>query len=468
MEDAQGLKLDCRTDEAAAILETAIEDLLTWRSSARRAAERATRADRRSRLAQAVRAYELLCHPGAAGAGPLGQALARGGEGRPDPRGEAHLTAARHWAAGKPVAAAAALERWLLEAPRDLLALAMVQRLYLALGDADNLRDAPARLLDAWDAEDPGYGALLARYAWGLAEAGQPSEAEAVAVEALQRDVAEPTAVLAAAAALEQGGRLADAQEWFALQAPAWRDADRLAPQVLWHLGALRVDAGRTAAALETYDTIYPSLLPAGAGAGADDAHAAGPERLAEAVGLLWRLELVGADVGARWEPLLAGFAALPDDALDAQAALAAVMAAATGGGIAELTAALDGLERLTEGDGHRAVVLRAVGLPLARALVAFAQHRAEEAVAALLPLRGRLALLGGTRAQRDLFAQTLIYAAVVAGEHRLARALLSERRARRPNSPQTWQASAANFEALGEAGASQAALARVRDLLAA
>jgi hypothetical protein len=454
VEDAQGLPLECRTPEAAAALESAIDDLLGWRSGARAAVERALKLDRRSRLGQAVRAYELLCHPHPDGPGALRQALARGAEAPDGPRGSAHLDAARHWTAGQPAAAAAALERWLLEAPQDLLALGMVQRLYLAGGDATNLRDAPARLFAAWDTETPGYASLLACYAWGLAEAGAAAEAEALAVEALQRDPGEATAALAVALALEQGSRGEEADTWFALQAGAWRQADRLAPRLAWYRALMQLDRGGVSGALRSYDRALAPLLQE-------------PRQLTEATALLWRLELVGGDVGPRWQAVLEGFRLWPAETLEPQDVLARLMAAAGGGG-AELEAARAVLESACEGDGHAARALRALGRPLAEGLVAFAQHRAASAVAALQPIRGHLAQLGGGRALRDTFEQTLIHAALLAEEHRLARALLSERRAHRPNSPQTWQATAANFEALGETAAAETALARVRGLLAA
>ncbi|HEY9537215.1 MAG TPA: tetratricopeptide repeat protein, partial [Kiloniellaceae bacterium] len=54
------------------------------------------------------------------------------------------------------------------------------------------------------------------------------------------------------------------------------------------------------------------------------------------------------------------------------------------------------------------------------------------ETVDALLPHRAALRLVGGSRAQRDLFEQLLIDAAVKADRRSLARALLSERAATR------------------------------------
>jgi hypothetical protein len=61
------------------------------------------------------------------------------------------------------------------------------------------------------------------------------------------------------------------------------------------------------------------------------------------------------------------------------------------------------------------------------------------EAVETLLPQRGQLHRIGGSRAQRDLFEQLLIDAALKAGDGKLTMALLSERRLLRPDNP--WNA---------------------------
>src|SRR3546814_16609701 len=72
------------------------------------------------------------------------------------------------------------------------------------------------------------------------------------------------------------------------------------------------------------------------------------------------------------------------------------------------------------------------LGLPLCRAALAHRRGRYGETVDALLPHRAALRLVGGSRAQRDLFEQLLIDAAVKADRRSLARALLSERAATR------------------------------------
>jgi hypothetical protein len=70
----------------------------------------------------------------------------------------------------------------------------------------------------------------------------------------------------------------------------------------------------------------------------------------------------------------------------------------------------------------------------LARAMVAYAQDDHRRVVDLLLPVRYRVQRIGGSHAQRDLFSQVLIDAAVKSNQRPLARSLLAERVALRPN----------------------------------
>src|SRR5258708_33602747 len=98
-------------------------------------------------------------------------------------------------------------------------------------------------------------------------------------------------------------------------------------------------------------------------------------------------------------------------------------------------------LERTAATHGENGAVTRAIGLPVSVALLAYAENRYSEAVTLLGPVRTLAARAGGSHAQRDVLAQTLLSAAEKAGQIQLARALLNERLALRPTSSlnQTW-----------------------------
>ena len=78
------------------------------------------------------------------------------------------------------------------------------------------------------------------------------------------------------------------------------------------------------------------------------------------------------------------------------------------------------------------AEILRAIGLPLAEAAIAHRQGDWARAVATLLPVRPLVAQIGGSHAQRDVFARLLIDAALQAGRSDVVSLLVREREQQR------------------------------------
>ena len=103
------------------------------------------------------------------------------------------------------------------------------------------------------------------------------------------------------------------------------------------------------------------------------------------------------------------------------------------------------------------------VGLAVAQAIVAHRKKDYAEASDVLLPVRDLIWKTGGSHAQRDVFEQLLIDSVARAGRGALARSLLSERVARRPNDIWGWKNLAAVHATLGDV--SGASLAQRRSL---
>jgi hypothetical protein len=75
------------------------------------------------------------------------------------------------------------------------------------------------------------------------------------------------------------------------------------------------------------------------------------------------------------------------------------------------------------------------VGLPAARAVIAFTEGRHGDVVKELWPIRAGFQRFGGSHAQRDLLQRTLTDSAIRSGHLDLARALLAERLSQRDTS---------------------------------
>jgi hypothetical protein len=157
-----------------------------------------------------------------------------------------------------------------------------------------------------------------------------------------------------------------------------------------------------------------------------------------DAAALLWRLRLLGADVGDRWQQLIAAW---PLDAAaagrsvfnDAHATMALIGAGATAEAQDWVALCIDAAERRA---GWNRDVSRELGAPLMHGLLAFGAGRHADATATIAPLRERLARIGGSHAQRDVVEQTLLAAAADGADRTAGRALLAARTRAKPATP--------------------------------
>ncbi|GAB4359234.1 MAG: tetratricopeptide repeat protein [Kiloniellaceae bacterium] len=346
----------------------------------------------------------------------LADARAAGAKAGLTAREAQHLTALEAWLAGDMAAAAESYDAILLDHPHDIVALKLAQYLHFYLGDAAAMRGSVARPFHAWDEAVPGYGYVLGLKAFALEESGDYAAAEAVGRAAVERNPGDIWAAHAVAHVMEMQDRPGEGASWIDGLERHWAGCNNFAYHVYWHRCLFLLDQGRSDEVLRHYD---------------DKVRADKSEEyldISNAVALLWRLEQRGVDVGDRWAELAEKAAALGEDHMLVFADAHFMMALAAAGRPGAAETLLESLERFATGYGTEADVAHEVGLPLCRAVLAHRRGRYCEAVDALLPHRAALHRIGGSRAQRDLFEQLLIDAAVKGGKTALARALLSER----------------------------------------
>jgi len=92
------------------------------------------------------------------------------------------------------------------------------------------------------------------------------------------------------------------------------------------------------------------------------------------------------------------------------------------------------------------------VVVPMLEGLHAFARGEYARTVEAMGPVEDRIWEVGGSHAQREVFHDTLLAAALRAGQMDRARPMLERRLARRPNPGRYWEETAAALRAPGGA----------------
>jgi tetratricopeptide (TPR) repeat protein len=362
-----------------------------------------------------------------------------------------HLAAARAWLDGDFDLAVDRYARIAAELPRDVLALQTAHVGAFLLGRATSLRDVLARALHAWDEQVPGYGYVLGMYAFGLEENGDYARAEEIGRRAVELERRDAWASHAVAHVMEMQARLDEGIAWLEQGSRGWDPDTALACHNSWHLALYHLDAGDPARALAIYDARIR------------------PQRnqvvldLVDASALLWRMTLAGHDVGARYDALADDWRGRVGDGYYVFNDVHAAMAFVGAGREADARALVAAVERHAADPGTNGRMIREVGLPVCRALLAFGRGDHAAAVEHLLPAREVAARFGGSNAQRDVLSLTLLEAALRSGQTSLARALASERTRLRPANPAAWIATARALEAAGSAG--EAAQARQQAL---
>jgi tetratricopeptide (TPR) repeat protein len=343
------------------------------------------------------------------------------------PRERAHHAAIGAWAGGDWYGASRILDELLERWPTDVVAVWAGHAIDFFVGDAANLRDRPGRSLAALDPAHPHTAFVRGMQAFGLEESGHYEAAEDAGLAAVAVNPDDVWAIHAVTHTYEMRGRVATGVDFLTTRERDWGSGNLFTVHNWWHLALFQLELGDPAAALAIYDR---------------EVHHEGSNgtmlNLIDASAMLWRLHLDRVDAGPRFDKLADSWAAA-DDARpwyafnDVHATMAYV-------GAGRLDAADRLVQRLGEyvngeAAGSNGTMTEEIGLPAAQALVAFGRGQWSEVVTTLVPIRRRLQLFGGSHAQRDVFQRTLLEAALRDGRRDLARSLIAERLAVRPNS---------------------------------
>jgi hypothetical protein len=248
-------------------------------------------------------------------------------------------------------------------------------------------------------------------------------EAESAAQSALAMQRKEPWAQHALAHVMLTRGRIDEGARFMEGMADTWIDLNSfMLTHLWWHLALFYLSQGRDPAALELYDRHCWGI--------AKDYS----QDQVGAVSLLARFELAGIDVNNRWHDLADHLEMRTTDTVQPFLTLQYLYGLAR----ADRPQAESLLEAVRRGASNRPefdrAVWREVALPACEGLLAYARRDYDRAWHGLAQAVPRMAEVGGSHAQRDLFEQLLLDAARKSGRLNIAQQMLEIRRNTDPN----------------------------------
>ncbi|MFD2264819.1 tetratricopeptide repeat protein [Lacibacterium aquatile] len=369
-------------------------------------------------------------------------------------REKGHAEALRCWSRGDYRAAQAEYTKISQVWPRDMLALQIGHQVDYFLGDAPMLRDRIAGVLPDWDDAVPGFGFVVGMYAFGLEEMREYGRAEREGRRAVAMNPRDPWAIHAVAHVMEMQGRSREGLVWLDERVEDWSAENMLARHVWWHRALFCLDLEDVPEVLRLYDT---RVRPKAAEMALE---------LVDATALLWRLHLRGVELGTRWNAVADEWAPLLTGGYYAFNDIHAMMALVGAGRMEMAGELLARVRAAADGPGTNAAVTRLSGLAAVEGIYAFGLADYAGAVAKLEPVRHSVQSCGGSHAQRDVVALTLIEAAIRGGLAAVARRLANERVSDKPSSPLNWGLLARAADLANDIGTAKVAAAKANAVL--
>jgi tetratricopeptide (TPR) repeat protein len=415
--DRYGLPVSTADPEALALYDRGVYALQAWQADALALFRAATERDPSLALAHAGAAVCLFLEerfPETKAATESARAAVAG----QSERERSHVAAVTAWTSGQVLEAERLMREHLATWPRDAMVFQRLYYVYFWLGRFPDL----LALTESLRGHYPGSSFVLGMHAFGLEEAGRLPEAVRTAEEALRLQPNDAWSVHALAHSLYESEAFDAGVTKLPVAIQPCQGLNWFRNHLLWHLALLHFARGEYAQASDLGRATFEREPSSIAG------------NLHDSISLLWRLELVRQPVGERWAP----FTAIARERVSRMGLLFhaahVAMALVGGGDWATAKAHLEAIRTRAPKDPTR--VMGEVLAPLVEGLHAFAQGEYATTIAKLEPLRPRIVELGGSRAQRDVFHDTLFEACFRAGDHERAGRYLAERLARRRDHP--------------------------------
>ena len=459
--DKRGLAFTASSQAAVDAFDDSVDEFLAAGRDAATLLKRVSEADPDMIMGQVLRGYFNMlpahAHLVAQGHEALSRAQALAGDATE--RERKHVEALAAWCAGDIRRMNAIWDSILIDDPHDILALRVAHTMHFFLGDLAQMRDSMAGVMPRWDESVPGYGYVLGCRAFSLEENHDLARAEKMGKRAVEINEDDIWAGHCVGHVLEAQGRRQEGIAWVDAHEAAWQKRGIFARHMWWHRALHYLELERFDDVLDAYDREY---WPEPSEDNID---------IGNASSMLMRFDVLGIDVGDRWDSVADVCTGKVATRLRPFNDLHYMMALTMGGRRVEAQALLDSMRAFAEehpgGSVSVAQIYRDAGIPVAEAIFAHGAKDYARVIDIMMQARYRMLPLGGSWAQRDVWERMLINAAIKDGRHDLARVLLAERTDMAPTSGPSWAMYADALTNCGEGDAAQTARARAAELLA-
>lgn len=332
------------------------------------------------------------------------------------------------------------------EFPTDLVALKLHQEFNFNMGEAAGmLRIAEAGL--AANQNNPHIHGMLA---FAHEQMHDMRAAETSARRALHIKEKEPWAQHALAHVMLTEGRVPEGISFLNDVSAGWTNLNSfMHTHNWWHMALFKICMGDFAAALAIYDRECWS-----------QDRTSSQDQIG-AISLLARIEMAGGNVGSRWAELANYIQCRHSDVEHPFLSMQYIYGLAKAG-LAEADQLMISVEtRAANAAEFEHVAWCDVAVPACRGLLAHAREQYESSVEYLSAAMPKMMSIGGSHAQRDLFAQVLLDAHIQAGHFETARDMLESRRKYDPNGAPLNRMLAEIYERLGLLDEAKTARAR-------
>ena len=410
--DIHGLPISTASAQAASAFDRAIVGYLKYRADLPARMAEVFAADGEFGLAHCLKGYFAMLSYKQANVPTAMEAVqaARRLSANATPREQAHVVALDAWIGGDLDRALVIWEEILRAHPLDVLAFRLAHFNNFWLGRPQEMRASAERVAPKWGRDLVGYGTLLSCQCFALEECGDYAKAEPAGRAAIEIDPGDIWGTHAVAHIMEMQGRHAEGIAWLDELERHWDGGNNLLHHLWWHRALFHLERREFDAVLDLYDTRFRNLI--------SPLTQAQPDLYIDvqnAASMLFRLELLGGDVGSRWTEIADKAEVRIGDCLSAFTLPHWMMALAATGRDAAAQRMLASMRAFGTSAGTVNRIVGQVALPVCEAVLAHRQGDHARAVALMRPVLVDMHQLGGSHAQQDVLMQLFLDTAVKA-----------------------------------------------------